>query len=194
MSYSVAKQQNIGSVSTGKALAVVVVRVRIRASPLHMDIGVSAQFEPIRHEIILNRRVDLYDIPPLAPHVQVSNGRVFGDRLGSLTDGERERPVLENAAKLLRVHGQVQLQAKAFEQRHGWVSFEDKAALVGLLGCQALADIVVTCGNVVSDPENAVFADRFRDGPEEGGRIGVTERVAQMVVAGVLGLEADGGR
>ena len=67
---------------------------------LHVDLQVG------RREVVLDRRVSLYNVPPSAPNIHIVDHCIRADVCGPLCDVEHVRAVLEGPSSLVGVDGQ----------------------------------------------------------------------------------------
>mmetsp|Transcript_14763 Transcript_14763/g.37564 ORF Transcript_14763/g.37564 Transcript_14763/m.37564 type:complete len:467 (+) Transcript_14763:172-1572(+) len=187
------QRSDVAAVRLCLSVAVVVARVVVGTTPLNMVVVAHLHVERGRCELVLHTREDLHDVAALAFHVQVVDLGGGQHTFGARTNRKEMRAVLEGAAVLRSVDGQLQRETHS-ERVHLRVVGEWRlvAVLLGetklltltivLLVVGTIPRLVVAGGDVVANAEHAVLrVDAGGHLPAVAGHLTV-ERVTEVVV------------
>ena len=149
------QHDDVAPIGAGLSLTVIIIRIRIRTGPLKVNAIAVARVKTIRHEIVLDARIRLHDIPALAANIQIVN-RLAVDIVGSTTHGERVRSILKRSTELIRIDRETKAEifivarhgrrrGKLVEEFDDGILLENVAASVGVhrLETEARRDVHV---------------------------------------------------
>jgi len=201
-SVKVGELYHVGSVSSCSSFSSISSWVGVASSPLEVDVVSSTSSEEGGDEVVLSRWVGLHDVSSLSSDVQVEDSLKRRDSLGSGSDVEHVRSVLEGSSELRSINGKRHVKSIL---GNVWVLFDGGVGSVGSPVNESSVGSVssrsqVVGGDVVTDSQHAVAVvvlDAVEvlgngESPVEASLESI-DRVTQMVVSRPGSLDADGG-
>jgi hypothetical protein len=193
---------HVGSVSSCSSFSGISSGVSVTSSPLEVDVVSSTSSEEGGDKVVLGGGVGLHNVSSLSSNVQVEDSLKRGDSLGSGSDVEHVRSVLEGSSELRSINGKRDVESILGNVRilldRGVGSVASPVDESSIGSVSVISKIVG--GNVVSDSQNTVAVvvlDAVQvlgggESPVEAGLESI-DGVTQMVISGPGGLDADWG-